>query len=116
MSIQVNEFRYVQGKNDAEYIKLLKEALDRQKKLTGKAIAKIKELSRRDWIPCEERLPEENRTVIASTKFGVYPEARYTKEYGWEWASESGAENCWVELVEVQAWMPLPEGYVEDEQ
>ena len=34
------------------------------------------------WIKCSERLPEENRTVIASTEYGVYPEARYTKEDG----------------------------------
>lgn len=64
------------------------------------------------WIPCKERLPEENRTVIASTKYGVYPEARYTKEDGWEWAYESGADY-WVELAEVKAWQPLPELYQE---
>jgi len=46
MSIQVNEFRHIPGKNDAEYIKLLKEHLEAQKQLTFKAIAKIKELSR----------------------------------------------------------------------
>ena len=44
------------------------------------------------WIPVSERLPEENRTVIASAEYGFYPEARYTKEDGWEWAYESGAE------------------------
>ena len=62
------------------------------------------------WIPVSERLPEENKTVIASTKYGVYPEARYTKEDGWEWAYESGADY-WVDLDEVEAWMPLPEPY-----
>ena len=62
------------------------------------------------WIPVSERLPEENKTVIASTKYGVYSEARYTKEDGWEWAYESGADY-WVELEYVTAWMPLPEPY-----
>lgn len=62
------------------------------------------------WIPVSERLPEENKTVIASTKYGVYPEAKYTKEYGWEWAYESGADY-WRELDEVEAWMPLPKPY-----
>ena len=62
------------------------------------------------WIPVSERLPEENKTVIASTKYGVYSEARYTKEDGWEWAYESGADY-WVELEYVTAWMPLPESY-----
>ena len=62
------------------------------------------------WIPVSERLPEEYKTVIASTEYGVYPEARYSEEDGWEWAYESGADY-WEELVEVKAWMPLPEPY-----
>ena len=62
------------------------------------------------WIPVSERLPEENKTVIASTKYGVYPETHYTKEYGWEWAYESGMDY-WRELNDVEAWMPLPEPY-----
>ena len=62
------------------------------------------------WIPCSERLPEENRTVIASTEYGVFPEARYTKEDGWEWAYESGADY-WEKIAEVKAWMPLPKPY-----
>ena len=63
------------------------------------------------WIPVSERLPEENKTVMASVEgYGVYPEARYTKEDGWEWAYESGADY-WEELDEVKAWMPLPKPY-----
>ena len=65
------------------------------------------------WIPVNERLPEENKTVIASTKYGVYPEARYSKEDGWEWAYESGADY-WEEIAcNVLAWMPLPQPYSE---
>lgn len=63
------------------------------------------------WIPVSENLPEENKTVIASTKYGVYPEARYSKEDGWEWAYESGADY-WEEIAcYVLAWMPLPKPY-----
>ena len=62
------------------------------------------------WIPVSERLPEENETVIASTEYGVYPETRYTKECGWEWAYEAG-EDYWVEIEGVTAWMPLPKPY-----
>jgi len=62
------------------------------------------------WIPIDEGSPKEGESVIASTKYGVYPEARYTKEYGWEWAYEAGADY-WRELEEVEAWMPLPEPY-----
>lgn len=61
------------------------------------------------WIPVSERLPKDNETVIASIKHGyVYPEARYSKEYGWEWP--------WVYLDgKVEAWMPLPKAYREVE-
>lgn len=68
------------------------------------------ELEQTRWIPVSERLPEENKTVMASTKYGVYPETHYTKEYGWEWAYEAGADY-WKKLDEVAAWMPLPEPY-----
>lgn len=66
------------------------------------------------WIPVSERLPEEYKTVIASTKYNVYSEARLTKEDGWEWAYESGADY-WEEIEDVIAWMPLPEPYKENE-
>ena len=66
------------------------------------------------WIQVSQMLPEENETVIASTKYSVYPEAHYTKEYGWEWAYEAGSDY-WVELKNVVAWMPLPECYREEE-
>ena len=63
------------------------------------------------WIPVSEGLlPKEGKTVIASTKDGVYPEAKYTKEYGWLWAYEAGVDY-WVELENVTAWMPLPTKY-----
>lgn len=64
------------------------------------------------WIPVSENLPEEYNTVIASTDDGViYPEARYSKENGWEWAYESGADY-WEEIEsDVLAWMPLPNPY-----
>ena len=62
------------------------------------------------WTPISEGLPKEGETVIASSVYGVYPEARYTKEDGWEWAYEAGADY-WKELAEVEAWMPLPKQY-----
>lgn len=130
MSIQVNEFRYIQGKNDAEYIKLLKEALDRQKKVTGKAIAKIKELSRRDWISCKDRLPTEDGDyfVTVDSRY-IPPNCRNTDKFIWhdgKWVivdyfgldSDGWKEQYKIIEVDIPvlAWMPLPEGYVEDEQ
>lgn len=64
--IKVNEFRHIPGENDAEYAELLKEALDRQIKITQKAVAKVKELSKQivDWIPCDKRMPEEHESIF----------------------------------------------------
>ncbi len=64
------------------------------------------------WIPVTEKPPKEYKTVIASTDNGViYPEARYSKKDGWEWAYESGADY-WEEIEsDVLAWMPLPIPY-----
>jgi len=73
-----------------------------------KELKQLKEQTR--WIPVSERLPEEEETVIASTEYRVYPETRYTKGYGWEWAYEAGADY-WESLEGVMAWMPLPAPY-----
>jgi hypothetical protein len=91
--VALDSFKY-QGKTIREWIKIITE----QDQKFGV------------WIPVSEGLPEENKAVIASTKHGVYPEAKYTKEYGWEWAYEAGADY-WRELKNVTAWMPLPKRY-----
>jgi hypothetical protein len=63
------------------------------------------------WFPVSEKLPEEGKTVMASTNYGIYPEARYSKKYGWEWPWEAGADY-WTGIVDsVEAWMELPEPY-----
>ena len=46
MSIQVNDFRWEPGKNDAEYIKLLESSRDEWQKIAQKAITKLKTLSK----------------------------------------------------------------------
>ena len=42
MSIQVNDFKHISGDNDAEYIKLLQEHINRQDAIIYKAISKLK--------------------------------------------------------------------------
>lgn len=42
MSVQVKDFKHISGKNDAEYIKLLQEHINRQNAIIRKAIAKLK--------------------------------------------------------------------------
>ena len=95
-----------------EYIQILnkiKNWLEQEETVTEFA-DRCRECGKIRWTPVSERPPKENETVIASTKYGVYPEARYSKEYGWEWAYEAGADY-WRELEDVEAWMPLPKPY-----
>ena len=46
MNIQVNDFHWEPGKNDAEYIKLLESSRDWWQKIAKRAIAKLTTLSR----------------------------------------------------------------------
>lgn len=98
--------------NLGDWIGHISGAIEDERELDGNEMRDLVEFLSKlpKWIPVSERLPEENKTVIASTKYGVYPETKYTKEYGWEWAYESGTDY-WRELEDVMAWMPLPEPY-----
>ena len=117
MSIQVSEFRHIPGKNDAEYIKLLKEALERQKQITSKAIAKIKELSissesPNNWIPCTpKKLPKYEMDVLLQFTNNMCVGFFHPSE---SWIIWSGGDWCTGVLEgdeEPIAWMPLPEPY-----
>lgn len=51
MSIRVNDFQWIPGKNDAEYIKLLESSRDEWQKIAQKAISKLKTLSKAQQEP-----------------------------------------------------------------
>lgn len=55
------------------------------------------------WIPVTERLPEEQKNVIAYTDVGSFAETAHWTGYRWEktWDFEV--------LYGVTHWMPLPE-------
>ena len=68
-----------------------------------------------EWIPCSERLPEENETVLISAKYighlsknDPYVEEGFLTHDGWY--SVYG-DNYSELLAEVVAWMPLPKPY-----
>ncbi len=52
--LTVNDFKWTRGVNDAEYIKLLLNALDRQKKITAKAIDKLKKVDAVPVVRCKD--------------------------------------------------------------
>ncbi len=68
------------------------------------------------WIPCSERLPEDDERVLATTAWEdvtiaerVYPPINDTC-----WFIHDGSTNATID--DVVAWMPLPEPYKEGEQ
>lgn len=66
------------------------------------------------WIPVEERLPEEDERVILCTRYGTVKESTYTERYGYEMRKGFFTEDCFEELCDVVAWMPLPRPYQEE--
>ena len=63
------------------------------------------------WIPCSERLPENDEEVLATTAWGdvtiaerIYPPINDTC-----WFIHDGNTNATID--DVVAWMPLPEPY-----
>lgn len=71
--------------------------------------------SEQRWIPCSERLPENDDSVLATTAWGdvtiaerVYPPINDTC-----WFIHDGNTNATID--DVVAWMPLPEPYTEGE-
>lgn len=63
------------------------------------------------WIPCEERLPEEDKDVLCKTLAGVMFVASYGKLHQWTdekgWIITPSLERAGISFVDW--WMPLPE-------
>lgn len=92
---------------------------------------KIELIREQQWIPCSERLPEEDKNVLVTVHFHGL-----TKEHslGWnkqfkpsyyvevanqidgEWCSYSDEYKVAKDRHEVIAWMSLPAPYTEEEQ
>lgn len=58
------------------------------------------------WIPCRERLPEDNNDVLISTNDGLVIFGAYIQGHSTWWSGDYSPE--------VLAWQPLPESYKED--
>ena len=78
-------------------------------------IQQYNEQCRYNWIPVEERLPEEDERVMISTRNGVVKEGTYTERYGYTMRKGFFTENCFEDLQGVTAWQPLPEPYKGDQ-
>ena len=56
------------------------------------------------WIPCSERLPDDNREVLISLEWGIDIGTYERGEWRSEWINHYDDDN-------VLAWMPLPPAY-----
>ena len=63
------------------------------------------------WIPCEERLPEEETKVIVSTKTERVKVGIYTKRYGFGMREGFICDDGFMYMNTAIAWMPLTEPY-----
>ena len=76
-------------------------------------IAEFAEETPNKWIPCSERLPERDESVLAyhrDVSFD-YQYVSWIDDYSGKWAGFCGSLSD-----EVLAWMPLPEGYKEEKR
>lgn len=86
MGITVEDFKYVRGVNDAEYIELLKNAYERQKYIASKAIAKLKEQPKiirckyckefRRWIDTDIEFCDRTENIVSENDFCSRAEKR----------------------------------------
>lgn len=112
MSIEVDDFKYLQGKNDSEYIVLLEETLRRQREITTKAIAKISQLSSKNrWLTCNEFIPPDGEYILIFDGRKVL-QAIYYKSINGYWISG----DLFIEGKDITHWMPFPDPPIKEEQ
>lgn len=79
------------------------------------ALFDILNSSAQQWIPCSERLPKTNVSILYCTTTGTVGEGRYEGYNGIHevWKMYAICGTHWDD--EVVAWMPLPELYKGEE-
>lgn len=77
----------------------------------GKSVEFIKKTSAPVWIPCSERLPEEDGNYLIWFRYKSVL-GGFQEDMAMEYYADSTGWDC--DNVEVIAWQPLPEPYTED--
>ena len=98
-----------------EAIRLLKAMMDEmilvfdrdRKEALNMAIEALRNSPTQQWIPCSERLPDNDESVLISNSHGV------TKAW---WTGRSWTSIAVKTYKTVTAWMPMPKPYSEDEE
>lgn len=98
------------------------EDIDRMKKVTQEEIIEraLKADDKGGWIPCSERMPEENVDVLVWFEYNRYGDYnRLFKTIGisyvfnGRWSGFVNGSSGWTQL-RIIAWQPLPEPYREE--
>lgn len=89
-------FKWVRGVNDAEYIELLLDALDRQKKITAKAIDKLKKVDavsvkHGKWIT-KSNPNYSPFDPCSSEELHICNQCGYEQEFGTNYCANCGAK------------------------
>jgi hypothetical protein len=96
MNIQVNDFRWKPGKNDAEYIKLLESSRDEWQKIAQKAIAKLKaqepisDQDRKD-LDILHRVKEGKLAKSLCFDYVIY-NGEWYRNHKWDWPNDEPLE------------------------
>ena len=89
----------------------LREAADTLEMLA----AKVRAENGGGWIPVKERLPEDEQEILYSTKTGgVYSGKYHDDDSANRWYSHRDKCRAWNNVV--NAWMPLPKPYREEDK
>ena len=114
MSIHVKEFKWEPGVNDAEYIRLLKQANEEAHRLMLKATGKLVKMAKSgmyEWISVRDKLPEDNKYVLAVFASGALVVACVFEhdEDAVYWRAQT--DDGWESDMDFDPthWMPLPE-------
>lgn len=68
---------------------------------TIEILSKKARATEQEWIPCSERLPDDNREVLISLEWGIDIGTYERGEWRSEWINHYDDDN-------VLSWMPLP--------
>ena len=80
--------------------------------IAKRAVHKVAEEYNDDWIPCNERLPEENQKVILQDIYGNITIETMKINNGTNGFSDG---NWWSSANNYIAWQPSPEPYKESD-
>jgi len=84
------------------------------------AMKKKEPIDSNNWIKCSDHLPDLDVEVLGTEKeYGnvvkVARMATCLEDCGWEWVLADDIEGTSYKPDEIIAWMPLPEGFKEEE-